>query len=121
VAIDRFLLLLEAHQLPRPAVEVLFALPRKWRADYLWVDQKVIVEKHGGTFLGGARGGSKLGGHSSVRGLLRDWEKANAAQLAGFLYLQFTPHQLHSGEVLPTLTRVLASRTATATCDPEAR
>jgi hypothetical protein len=115
---DPFLLLLEAHGLPAPVTEWVFAPPRKWRADYAWVDQKVIVEKQGGVYRGGRRGGTKLGGHSSVQGLRRDWEKATAAQLAGFLYLQFTPQQLDSGEVLPTLTRILAMRTPPGVSSP---
>lgn len=40
--VDRFLLLVVEHGLPRPETEVLFARPRRWRADYCWPAAKVI-------------------------------------------------------------------------------
>lgn len=95
VSFDAFLLLVEAHGLPLPQTEYVFAPPRKFRADYCWPEAKVIVERNGGIW--------KKGGHSSGGGILRDYEKSNLAQLAGYKYLQFTPRELESGSVLPTL------------------
>ena len=109
---DPFLALLEEHGLPAPQTEYLFAAAngRKWRADYFWSWEQLggrpfgpdglIVEKNGGIW--------RKGGHSSGRGLLRDYEKANAAQLQGFLYLQFTPQQLMLQSTLNTLKGLLA-------------
>ena len=112
---DPFLALLEEHGLPAPQTEYLFAAEngRKWRADYCWLVHHtgtvlggraefkgLIVEKNGGIW--------RKGGHSSGRGLLRDYEKANAAQLQGFLYLQFTPQQLMLQSTIVTLKRLFA-------------
>ena len=112
---DPFLALLEEHGLPAPQTEYLFAAEngRKWRADYCWrsryiaakngglgiESRDVIVEKNGGIW--------RKSGHSSGRGLLRDYEKANTAQLQGFLYLTFTPQQLMLQSTLNTLRGLL--------------
>lgn len=94
-AFDAFLALLEASGLPLPETEAEFIEGRKFRADYLWRARKVIVEQNGQIW--------KKGGHSSGTGLLRDYEKANLANAAGWCYLTFTPQQLASGECLPLL------------------
>lgn len=92
---DPFLALLEAAGLPAPETEAEFIEGRKFRADYLWRAPKVIIEKNGGIWA--------KGGHSSGVGLLRDYEKSNLANAAGWCYLTFTPKQLNSGECLPLL------------------
>lgn len=102
---DLFLLALRAHQLPPPETEVVFARPRRWRADYLWAQQRVIVEREGGLF---SRARARLA-HASPTSILRDMEKSNAAQLLGYRYLRYTPTQLDSGACLDDLRRVLTS------------
>lgn len=97
---DPFVALLEAEGLPAPETEAEFIEGRKFRADYLWRPKKVIVEQNGQIW--------KKGGHSSGTGLLRDYEKANLANAAGWCYLTFTPKQLASGECLPLLRILLA-------------
>jgi hypothetical protein len=114
VTLDPFLLLVAEHGLPRPETEVLFARPRRWRADYCWPAAKVIVEREGGIFRGGRRPGTAGHGHSAGRAILRDMEKSNAAQLLGYLFLRYTPRELDSGAVLSTLAQVLACRLAGA-------
>lgn len=104
---DSLVLLCRAHGLPEPETEVMFHPVRKWRADYLWRKALVILEKEGGLFRGGKGGGSKIGGHSSGVGILRDVEKSNEAQLLGYVYLRATPRQIARGEVLPMLKKVL--------------
>ena len=84
-------MLLRAEGLPTPILEYAFAPRRKYRADYCWKEEVggrggVIVEKNGGVW--------HKGGHSSPKGILRDWEKSNTAQALGFVYLQFSPQQL---------------------------
>jgi hypothetical protein len=98
-AYDPFLLLLRAHGLPAPETEVVFAPPRKYRADYLWRAARVIVEQNGGVWT--------IGGHSSGRGILRDYAKSNLAQLEGWMYLVYTPQQLRDGRALADLRTVL--------------
>ena len=99
MSVDAFQLLCLAHGLPEPDTEVVFAPPRKYRADYCWLAQKVIVEQNGQIW--------KKGGHSSGRGLLRDYAKSNLAQTLGFKYFVFTPQQMRSGEAIETLKDVL--------------
>jgi hypothetical protein len=102
--LDPFMLLLRAHGLPLPETEVKFALPRQWRADYCWDAHRLIVEREGGLFSPNANARKA---HSAPVHILRDMEKSNAAQLLGFKYLRYTPHQLDSGEVLDELRRLL--------------
>lgn len=102
--LDPFLLLLRAHGFPLPEVEVVFAPPRKWRADYLWRERRVIVEREGGLFSHTVQ--AQLA-HTSPTHILRDMEKSNAAQLLGFRYLRYTPRQLDSGDVLDDLRPLL--------------
>jgi hypothetical protein len=102
-------LICQAYKLPMPEAEVVFLPGRKFRADWLWwgPPRKVILEVDGGLFRGGKGGGSATGGHSSARGILRDQEKGNLAQLAGFLYLRCTPQDVATGKVAALLTQAL--------------
>ena len=97
--VDVFVLLCCANGLPAPETEVLFAPPRKYRADYLFRQAKVIVEQNGGIW--------KKGAHSSGKGLLRDFAKSNLAQQLGFRYFVFTPQQMRSGEAVEALKEIL--------------
>lgn len=97
---DPLLLLLHAHDLPLPQTEFQFHATRKFKADYAWPDAMVILEVNGQIW--------KKGGHSSGKGLLRDYEKSNLAQLDGWTYLTFTPQQVaEGGPVLDALKQVL--------------
>ncbi len=99
--VDTFPLFCVAHGLPRPDREYVFAPPRKFRADWAFVPQRVLVEVNGQIW--------KLGGHSSGTGLLRDYEKLNLAQVEGWRYLVFTPDQLCSEIAIETLKQVLGA------------
>lgn len=101
---DAFVLLCRAHGLPDPETEVVFAPPRKWRADYLWRSAMVIVERDGGLFAKGRAGMA----HAMPTAIRRDMEKANAAQLLGYVYLRYTPQQLTSGQAVEDLKQVFA-------------
>ena len=105
---DPFLLLLKAHGLPLPQTEFVFHPTRKWRADYCWPDRLVIVERHGGLFMKGRAGMA----HAMPTSIRRDWEKANAAQLLGYVILQFESRDLDSGSALETIKAVLMSNRA---------
>jgi hypothetical protein len=108
--LDAIVLLCRAHRWPEPETEQRFHPTRKWRADYLWRDARVILEVDGGIYRGGKGGGTELGGHSSVGGILRDIDKANAAQLCGFLYLRTTPAHVRRGDVVGLLRQALGAR-----------
>lgn len=88
---DRFLELIRHAKLPPPACEVLFISGRDFRADYLWLAPRVIVEMQG------------YKDHSTKKGLHRDYEKLNLAQAAGWRVFQFTPKQLASVEAIEFL------------------
>lgn len=98
---DAFLSLVAASGLPAPELEYVFHPTRRFKADYAWPAQKLIVERQGG--LWAKEGTRAKKAHTMPLAILRDYEKANLAQLVGFTYLQFTPSQLDSGEVIETL------------------
>jgi len=67
---------------------------RLYRADFL-ID-KIIIEINGGTWM-------QKSGHNTAKGIQRDYEKSNVAQLAGFMYLQFIPEEGYSGDAIKIL------------------
>ena len=105
--LDVVVLLCRANGLPIPEREQAFIPGRQFRADYLWRSRRVVLEIEGGIFRGGKGGGTNVGGHSSVRGILRDIEKSNLAQLAGYRYFRATPDQVRRGEIVSTLIEAL--------------
>lgn len=99
-----FLTLLKYENLPLPETQVRFAPPRRWKADFLWPDHRLIVEVHGGTWTGG--------GHVRGKQFESDCEKANTAQLLGFTYLAFTTDMVHDGRAIATVKEALEVRVA---------
>lgn len=65
-----------------------FTTVRRFRFDYAWPVWKIAIEYHGGIFAKGRTG------HSSISGLLRDYEKLNHAQSLGWIVLQFAPSHI---------------------------
>jgi very-short-patch-repair endonuclease len=73
---------------------------RKFRADFVFPEQEVIVEIDGGLF--GFRFYNKKtdryekrrGGHSSVSGQLKDMERSNLLAAHGWRVIRFTPQHL---------------------------
>ena len=59
------------------------AIPgRRFRFDFAWLEQRLLVEVNGGTYTQGA--------HSTGQGIARDYEKANLAVLQGWRVLFLT-------------------------------
>lgn len=92
--------------------EVVFAAPRKWRADFVVHTASVrnlgdwaplLIEIDGATWTGGR--------HVTGAGVERDCEKANAATLLGYRLLRFVPHQVESGVALHTIEKALGHGT----------
>ena len=90
--------------------EVVFAKPRKWRADFVvspcpgWIlgslhTPPLLIEIDGGTWTGGR--------HVTGAGHASDAAKRNAAVLLGYRPLTFTPEQVTSGVALQTIERAL--------------
>jgi very-short-patch-repair endonuclease len=75
--------------LPVPAREFKFHPTRRWRFDFAWPLWKVAVEVDGGVY--------NRGRHVRGSGFERDAEKRNAAVMAGWRVLHFTPSHIKSG------------------------
>jgi very-short-patch-repair endonuclease len=67
---------------PAPVREYKFDPGRNWRLDFAWPGIKFAVEIHGGQWTRGR--------HQRGAGFAQDLEKMNAAQIAGWVVLQFT-------------------------------
>jgi very-short-patch-repair endonuclease len=89
-----------AAGLPDPLEEYRFHPARRWRFDLAWPAHKVAVEIDGGTFSGGR--------HVSGVGHARDSEKANEAQLLGWVVLRVIPDWVRDGRALALVERALA-------------
>ena len=72
---------------------------RKFRFDFAFRDERVLVEVQGGTFNGGA--------HGRGVGIHRDYEKSNLAQMAGWRVLQFDSKMVKSGEAVEVIRKAL--------------
>jgi very-short-patch-repair endonuclease len=90
-----------AAKLPAPVAEFRFAPPRKWRADFAWPAQRVLLEVDGGGWIPGG------GRHSRGAGIEKDCEKTNAAAALGYRVLRVTPRMVKSGEALSAIEAVL--------------
>lgn len=85
--------------LPLPEREYRFAPPRRFRADFAYPEQKILVEVQGGIYTRGA--------HSRGIGLERDYEKLNLAQLLGYKVFQFSRKMIESGVAVNMIEEVL--------------
>lgn len=82
---------------------------RRWRADFAFVDERVLVEIEGGVWTRGR--------HTRGRGFVRDCEKYNAATLAGWAVLRFPAYYFEdygkTSEAIKTVVQLLQMRRAT--------
>ena len=100
--IDTFGPWCDAHRLPEPLLEHLFAPPRRWRFDYAWPIYMVALEVEGGAFVGGR--------HVRGAGFKRDLEKYNAAVLLGWRLVRVLHDQLHTIETVEMLRALIEQR-----------
>lgn len=87
------------------ATQFRFHGTRRWRFDFAILPLRVTrlaVEVQGLTR------GPRPGAHQRVDSLTREYEKLNAAVLAGWRVLLFTPAQVRSGYALDTIKAALA-------------
>lgn len=98
--------------------EFLFALPRKWPADFAIPSKRgvVLVEVEGGQWSAGGKarcklcGQSQAGRHARGKGYQTDCEKYNAAVALGYRVLRFTTTHITrqmDSYVIPTIREVL--------------
>ena len=83
---------IRAAGLITPVVEFKAVPGRRYRWDFAWPEQKLLVEVQGGIWT--------KGGHSTGKGITRDAEKANLATLAGYRCITVTGDQIKSGQAL---------------------
>lgn len=69
--------------------EYKFHPTRKWRADFLISNTKILIEVEGGIW--------SQGRHTRGTGYIGDMEKYNAAAILGFQVLRFSTQQVKSG------------------------
>ena len=92
----------KAYGIPEPRLEYRFHPTRKWRFDACWPDVKVAVEIQGGVWIGGK--------HGRGSGIVKDYEKLNHGQIAGWIILQLTPRDISSGAGAPLVLSAIRSR-----------
>lgn len=98
---DALLYQCRAVGLPEPVPQYQFEPTRKWRADFAWPDERVLVEVDGGAFRSR---------HREMAGFERDAEKTNRAAVLGFAVLRFTGRQVKSGEAVTVIETMLRQR-----------
>ena len=76
------------------------AIPgRKFRFDFCFREERLLIEINGGTYNGGA--------HGRGCGISRDYTKANLAVVNNWRVLSFDTKQVKSGEALQVTEQVL--------------
>lgn len=83
----------------KPVCEYKFHKERRWRADFAFPDQRVLVEFEGGVFSGGR--------HTRGAGFEKDCEKYNSAVMLGYHVLRFTKRHVESGEALQMIEKAV--------------
>lgn len=76
-----------------------FCPTRKWKADFLLLHYRILVEVDGGVW---SRGKS---GHNSGTGIAAGYERANEAQILDYKILRFEGNAIKSGEAIRTILR----------------
>ncbi|MFA5458313.1 MAG: DUF559 domain-containing protein [Synergistaceae bacterium] len=90
---------IRALGLPEPVREYRAIPGRKFRYDFCWEKERLLVEVNGGTYTKGA--------HSTGQGIARDYEKANLATLDGWRVLMFDGKAVKNGEAVETIRKAL--------------
>ena len=85
--------------LPTPEREYRFAPPRRYRADFAYPSERLLIEVEGGTWTNGAH---VRGGHYQS-----DCEKYNLAAKLGYRVLRFTSNMIKDGSALMTIEEAL--------------
>ncbi len=91
-----------AFKIPAPEYEYRFDPVRRWRFDLCFPEYLVFIEVQGGIFIRGR--------HSRGAGMKKDWEKWNAATIAGWRGLWVEPKDLLSTEFMETIKKALGTK-----------
>jgi very-short-patch-repair endonuclease len=96
---DQFFFQCRALGLPEPEREFRFHPVRKWRADFAFIPERILIEIEGGTY--------KNGRHTRPVGYEKDCEKYNSAQMDGWMVLRYTAGMVRSGEAVAEVEQAL--------------
>lgn len=94
---------IEFTRLPTPETQHLAVPGRKFRADFAWPAQRVILEVHGAFGAGG-----HAGGHRGIAGWRRDLEKLSLCAAHGWRVVCADSKHVKSGEALEWVKAALA-------------
>lgn len=106
---DLLLYQIRALGLPEPVREYRAVAGRRWRWDFAWLDERLLVEVQGGVWIGGA--------HGRGTGIRRDYEKNNAAALLGFKVLQFGTNEVQDGTAVAMIAKALDKNVYGKVCE----
>jgi very-short-patch-repair endonuclease len=85
------------------------AIPgRKFRFDFCFREERLLIEINGGTYNGGA--------HGRGCGINRDYEKNNLAQIGGWRVLSFDTKMVKSGAALAVTEQILTNHKQEQKC-----
>ena len=101
---DKLAFHIRAIKLPKPVQQYKFHPTRRWKADFCWVEEKLIVEVQGGIWA--SHNGTKSG-HTTGQGILRDCEKMNEAVLLGYKYLKVCKENIDSGQAIEWIRKAI--------------
>lgn len=91
--------------------EYRFHKHRRWRSDFCWEAEKLLVEVEGGLRMrkktANGRSITVTGRHTSEQGFSKDCEKYNEATLLGWRVLRVTPKQVMNGDAIKWIERAL--------------
>jgi very-short-patch-repair endonuclease len=83
---DFFTVICDSIGLKKPVKEYKFCSTRRWRADYCWTHEKIIVELEGAIWTGGR--------HVHPVGFKKDMEKYNSMAEDGWTLLRYDPNHI---------------------------
>ena len=95
---------LREHKIPAPEVEYEYARPRRFRADYAWVEQRLLLEVEGGIYTRQA--------HGSISGILNDIERSQQAAMHGYRVFKCQPDDLLRTDTAQMILSALEWRSA---------
>ena len=97
---ETLLLQIRASKLPEPVRECRFHETRRWRADFAWPEQKLLVEVEGGHWTGGR--------HTRGSGFDADCEKYAEAVLDGWRVIRVTGTHIRNAQAIDWIRRALS-------------
>lgn len=96
------LYLIRANGLPEPEREYRFAPPRRWRADFAYPSQRLLIEVEGGMWTKSR--------HRTGTGYEQDCRKYNKCVIDGWRLLRFTRSMIEKGEAVEAIKTILETR-----------